>query len=78
MPVRRRCRTCHRLYRTVASPERSQYARVSDCGGCRMTVLALLIAVLAVLIVGTMLLLSAHWFTVQIAKSLERLIEVDF
>jgi hypothetical protein len=42
-----------------------------------MTVLALLIAVLAVFIVGTMLLLSAHWFTVQIAKSLERLIEVE-
>jgi hypothetical protein len=61
----------------VAFPERPQHTRVSACGGCRMTVLALLIAVLAVLIVGTMLLLSAHWFTVQIAKSLERLIEVD-
>jgi membrane-associated phospholipid phosphatase len=42
-----------------------------------MTVLALLLAVLAVLVVGTMILLGAHWFSVQIAKSLERLIEID-
>jgi hypothetical protein len=42
-----------------------------------MTVLALLLAVLSVVVVGTMLLLGAHWFSVQIAKSLEKLIEVD-
>lgn len=42
-----------------------------------MTVLALLLAVLAVPVVGTMLLLGAHWFSVKIAKSLEKLIEVD-
>jgi membrane-associated phospholipid phosphatase len=42
-----------------------------------MTVLALLLAVLAVLVVGTIILLGAHWFSVQIAKSLERLIEID-
>jgi hypothetical protein len=43
-----------------------------------MTVLALFLALLAVLVVGIMLLLGAHWFTVQIAKSLEKLIEVDW
>lgn len=42
-----------------------------------MAVLALLLAVLAVLVVGTMILLGAHWFSVQIAKSLEKLIEID-
>jgi membrane-associated phospholipid phosphatase len=62
----------------VAFPERSQYARVSACRRvCRMTVLALLLAVLAVFVVGTMLLLGAHWFSVMVAKSLEKLIEVD-
>jgi type IV secretory pathway VirB2 component (pilin) len=43
-----------------------------------MTVLALFLAVLAVLVVGIMLLLGAHWFAVRIAKSLEKLIEVDW
>jgi hypothetical protein len=42
-----------------------------------MTVLALLLAVLTVLVVGTMILLGAHWFSIQIAKSLEKLIEID-
>jgi hypothetical protein len=42
-----------------------------------MTVLALLLAVLVVLVVGTMILLGAHWFSIQIAKSLEKLIEID-
>jgi hypothetical protein len=44
---------------------------------CHMTVLALLIAVLGVFVVGTMLLLGAHWFSVLVAKSLEKLIEVE-
>jgi hypothetical protein len=42
-----------------------------------MTVLALLLAVLAIFVAGTMLLLGAHWFSVLVAKSLERLIEVE-
>jgi hypothetical protein len=42
-----------------------------------MTILALLLAVLAVFVVGTMLLLGAHWFSVLVARSLEKLIEVD-
>jgi hypothetical protein len=40
-----------------------------------MTVLALLLAVLAVIAVGTMLLLVAHSISVQIAKWLERLLD---
>jgi hypothetical protein len=61
----------------VAFPERRDMRAFCLAEVCRMTVLALLIAVLAVFIVGTMLLLSAHWFSVLIAKSLERLIEVE-
>jgi hypothetical protein len=40
-----------------------------------MEVLALLLAVLAVFVVGTLLLLGAHWFSMQIAKLLERLLD---
>jgi hypothetical protein len=45
-----------------------------------MTVIALLLAVLAFCVVFgavTMVTLAAHWVSVQIAKSLERFIEVD-
>jgi hypothetical protein len=45
-----------------------------------MTVIALLLAVLAfgaVFGAVTVLTLAAHWVSVQIAKSLERFIEVD-
>ncbi len=41
-----------------------------------MTVLALLLAVLAVFVFVMMLLLGAHWFSVQIAKWLEKLIDI--
>jgi type IV secretory pathway VirB2 component (pilin) len=40
-----------------------------------MTVLALLLAVLAVVVVGAMLLIGAHSASVQIAKWLERFID---
>jgi hypothetical protein len=40
-----------------------------------MTVLALLLAVLAVFVVGTALLLGAHTLSVQIAKWLEKFID---
>ena len=40
-----------------------------------MVILALLIAALAIFIVGTLLLLGAHSLSVQIAKLLERLLD---
>jgi hypothetical protein len=40
-----------------------------------MTILALLLAVLAFVSIGTVLLLGAHSVSVQIAKWLERLID---
>jgi hypothetical protein len=40
-----------------------------------MTILALLLAVVAVVSVGTLLLLGAHSASVQIAKWLERFID---
>jgi hypothetical protein len=40
-----------------------------------MEILALLLAVLAVFVVGTLLLLGAHSLSVQIAKLLESLLD---
>jgi hypothetical protein len=40
-----------------------------------MTVLALLLAVVTIFFVGTGLLLGAHWFSMQVAKFLESLLD---
>jgi uncharacterized membrane protein len=42
---------------------------------CNMTVVTLLLAVLAVVVVGAMLLIGAHSVSIQIAKWLESFID---